>query len=1018
MGLAMAGLFLLLGLPAVQSQLNARYITVPYTIGDPLYLYVFTKKAHQVWTQLLSQGGYPTPYDPDNFVPGYRPKARHFHSAEFWNGSMFIWGGIDKDMYFNDIWRYKIPTFSSDRSKWFELVVLWERDIKWLKFNNNRYNHEILKDVYEQVCKDVFDSASHDARGDGWERGMESSATSAVGTYDPMPTETEPKIRPIPGRNPVIKDIFNRGQPAQGWEPWGSEWGMDASYVETGKWVCEEIQMRYEYTLIPETFLTQDFSRPSGRFASGLKLIYTDVDGTYKKGKCNYTSTGFWQGGQQGPPYWSTTVDKSVFNDTGYFIPYEKNWHHMPNTTETDARNIEFHNIYEPRVTGIDRRTHWVVPDGCRPQMIMIGGFDVNSYYLIDIWFFDLWNSTWQHVIPIPPSGRWDPTPYPRKFPSVNVYCPGYVFEVPQKYVVGQKFNELIYVMGGWAEPPIGAFQDVWAYDREQNKFLDLTPVGRMPSARVYDEIQVIGTVGYLIGGVFGAFKIDVMKYNFVNNRFSLLYAAGAKPSARSYFSTTVYRDSVYVFGGRGWVTVDNEDKQDMWEYNSTSNFWYNKEITGITIPRRWGHSMVTFVSTLIVFGGFSSYYGTELGIGDMNEVWRYDLTIGALLADSQFKDNVQGWNAYQNYVEGDYIIPTHCDDYAQIIGDYWGMPCKITYDRASEQYLWIDTMHNDTETPPRDDMGRPTGRTVVPSPFLGANGIGYVAAPHNYVVVGNKMYQGRLRYRYMKIFPMEDDELDRAFTNTKDDVLLVGEYQVLAFDILDELAPRLGSYTLVDVDLDEAKGWYVHGTNGTVVPTKDEFISVLSTLQMILLRVDYYPSIYRKNVSNYDDLGTVLEVEDAYRYTNDSKKGDDHNSTHKVGFDTGFHPYGDRSDRIGVYPEWDNPTYPEKIVPGVSRGSSKGIWKFTYDLFGLGRKQSHGEIIAIKTVELFENTAPLEQDFLNAKVEGRTVCTVHPIYGETCGFKNETETGKPRYIPPHNMDIPTHQSQPPEVGA
>merc|ERR1711959_560539 len=115
-----------------------------------------------------------------------------------------------------------------------------------------------------------------------------------------------------------------------------------------------------------------------------------------------------------------------------------------------------------------------------------------------------------------------------------------------------------------------------------------------------------------------------------------------------------------------------------------------------------------------------------------------------------------------------------------------------------------------------------------------------------------------------MKVFPLEDAELKRAYTDTKDDVLLVGSEQILAFDILDQLVPTLGEYVLVDVDLDEAKGWSVHGTNGTVKPTKDEFISVLATLQMILIRVDYYPSIFWKDFGNYHDgLGTVLEVED-----------------------------------------------------------------------------------------------------------------------------------------------------------
>ena len=181
----------------------------------------------------------PRPGYPHQFIEGFHPKPRHFHV--FWNGSLYTFGGLDKDMYYNDIWRYKIPTFASDRSKWYELVRLWERDIDWLRFTNNRYNHEILKDVYEHICKDVYDSAVHNVRGDNWELGLESSATSAIGTYDAMPTENEPDIRPVMGRNPVIKDVMNRGVPQQGPEPWGSEYGTGKSMVETNKWVCEEI---------------------------------------------------------------------------------------------------------------------------------------------------------------------------------------------------------------------------------------------------------------------------------------------------------------------------------------------------------------------------------------------------------------------------------------------------------------------------------------------------------------------------------------------------------------------------------------------------------------------------------------------------------------------------------------------------------------------------------------------------------------------------------------------------------
>ena len=77
--------------------------------------------------------------------------------------------------------------------------------------------------------------------------------------------------------------------------------------------------------------------------------------------------------------------------------------------------------------------------------------------------------------------------------------------------------------------------QDVWGYSREYNQWFDLKPLGRVPSARVYDTINFArdtklnggsGVItGYVIGGTFGGFKVDVMKYNCITNRFSSLYA-------------------------------------------------------------------------------------------------------------------------------------------------------------------------------------------------------------------------------------------------------------------------------------------------------------------------------------------------------------------------------------------------------------------------------------------------------------------------------------------------------------
>ena len=65
-------------------------------------------------------------------------------------------------------------------------------------------------------------------------------------------------------------------------------------------------------------------------------------------------------------------------------------------------------------------------------------------------------------------------------------------------------------------------------------KILTLCSTGRVPTARVYDSVVfAIDTMlgpdgpitGYVFGGTFGGFKIDVLKYIPLKNRFAQLYA-------------------------------------------------------------------------------------------------------------------------------------------------------------------------------------------------------------------------------------------------------------------------------------------------------------------------------------------------------------------------------------------------------------------------------------------------------------------------------------------------------------
>ena len=78
----------------------------------------------------------------------------------------------------------------------------------------------------------------------------------------------------------------------------------------------------------------------------------------------------------------------------------------------------------------------------------------------------------------------------------------------------------------------------------------------------------------------------------------------------------------------------------------------------------------MTFGLTFVVYGGYGDPSGEEQGVGTMNDVWRFDIKLGPLLADNKFLENSGGWDIFQNSVEGDTVVPRHCADYASKYGN------------------------------------------------------------------------------------------------------------------------------------------------------------------------------------------------------------------------------------------------------------------------------------------------------------------------------------------------------------
>ena len=157
------------------------------------------------------------------------------------------------------------------------------------------------------------------------------------------------------------------------------------------KWVCEEMKLRFDFMNTPAVELIQDKKRPSSRFAAGTEFVYTDVLFT---------------------PETSTKICDLYGCEVTVNDPI---WAAEPTTGEMYSRlvNVDRKTMKRVYPHGSDLETclwnsadwgktyikagygafEYSVPPGCRPQIIMFGGYDVNDLFLNDIWFYDIWSA-------------------------------------------------------------------------------------------------------------------------------------------------------------------------------------------------------------------------------------------------------------------------------------------------------------------------------------------------------------------------------------------------------------------------------------------------------------------------------------------------------------------------------------------------------------------------------------------------------------------------------------------------
>ncbi|MDI6808237.1 MAG: kelch repeat-containing protein [Candidatus Eisenbacteria bacterium] len=263
-----------------------------------------------------------------------------------------------------------------------------------------------------------------------------------------------------------------------------------------------------------------------------------------------------------------------------------------------DTETLSWHRIIARGTLPEARSTHTAIFDLVHGKMLVAGGF--GSWYLNDVWSFDVKRLTWQEI---------SPSPLPMCADAAFVYDP---------------LREQALLFGGWN----GAFlDDTWKLDLNNLTWSQVFPSASFPTARrgasfVRNEE---GKRIFMFGGFDGTTYFDELwKFNLEDLSWELLIPSGTPPSGRERHAVLLdrNRNRMVVQGGYDGATY----LDDIWILDLSTYAW--RELAQTARPSgRAGHTLVydNLTGSFVLFGGED---GAGF-LGDLSVGWpsEYEIT-------------------------------------------------------------------------------------------------------------------------------------------------------------------------------------------------------------------------------------------------------------------------------------------------------------------------------------------------------------------------------------------------------
>ncbi|KAL6073663.1 RasGEF domain containing protein [Balamuthia mandrillaris] len=227
--------------------------------------------------------------------------------------------------------------------------------------------------------------------------------------------------------------------------------------------------------------------------------------------------------------------------------------------------------------------------------------------FLGDTHLFHFGERTWRKL---QAQGKEDPGPCPRLGHTLVV------------------FEDAAYLFGGYGVPwqttdstsPI-FLSDLWKFSFESERWEEIKAEGG-PSGRRYHSAVTKGDCMFVFGGVNLAkgnaptYMNDLYRFSFVTQRWEKAVVQGLiVPIGRCSHTMTVYKNSIFVFGGFS----GKYELSDFWQFafsvDGSEGSWQKVASDSFTpaLPSKRGHTAALFHDCLYVIGGASNNTGSEI---------------------------------------------------------------------------------------------------------------------------------------------------------------------------------------------------------------------------------------------------------------------------------------------------------------------------------------------------------------------------------------------------------------------